>query len=234
MTKLSVQVTTYGENPAYHHILTGFILLERAGIIRLYLRFRSDLRKHHPTPSIVEAVIADRIKVAYDVEDGYIIDWATRDKYLEGVRLCFKRSYNDNFHASSPFADKFRPLGFVYDVTTRHPFLRWQRVGPRRYARTLAKRLMGKEIVPYWWRLEDLPRVGPQPMVLFAARVWDPSGEKGERVQDLEAALADDREPLNEMRANCVRLLRERLGTAFVGGLVPTAYAQRVFLGLRI
>lgn len=228
MTKLSVHVTVSGRNPATHHLITGFVMLERAGVVDLSLEFRPDLAPDHPSPSLVDAVVAGSIKIAYDVEDGYIVDWSTRNKYLETVQLCFKRSYNERCHASSPFASQFRPLGLIYGVTAKHPFLRRQRMTPRAYAKSLVQRTLGRQVVPYWWRFEDVPRRTKRPLIVFAAQAWDPRGEKGEYIGNYDVARAD-REPLNEMRAECVRRLRKEFGSSFVGGLVATSYARERF-----
>jgi hypothetical protein len=221
MAPLPVRVTVVTRQSS-SHVLAGFVLLDRAGIVDLDLRYRPDLAPTHPSPSIIEAVVADRVVVAYDIEDAYIIDWPVRDAYLDRVGYCFKRSYDAAQHASSPHAARFRPLGLVYDVTARHPYFRGVR------PRQSVKRALRLDLTPYWWRFEDIPRPVRDPMVLFAARVWDPAGEPGEYIGD-SAMARDDREPLNEMRAACVRRLRSEFGRAFVGGLAPTAYARAAF-----
>lgn len=221
MAPLPVRVTMVTRRSA-NHVLAGFVLLDRAGVVDLDLRYRPDLAAVHPSASIVEAVVDGRAVVAYDLEDAYILDWDTRDAYLATVGHCFKRSFDAEQHAASPHAARIRPLGLVYDVTARRPYIR--ELG----ARQAVKRALGADLTPYWWRFEDVPRPVRGARVLFAARVWDPAGEPGEYVGDSTMAR-EDREPLNELRAACVRRLRREFGSAFVGGLAPTAYARAVF-----
>jgi hypothetical protein len=228
VTKLRVRVAVFQPDTTHHQLLAGFFMLARDGVIDLDVRFENDVPAAHPSPTIMEAMIANGVTIAYDLEDGYIIDWPSRDRYLQRIDLCFKRSYCADHHASSPNAEKFRPLGLVYDVTMRHPSLRRHRPGLLPSATSTMKRLLGREVVPYWWRFEDVPRYAERPSVLFSARLWDPEGEKGECIGDRQLARAD-REPLNEMRVECIRRLRKELGPAFVGGLVPTRYARERF-----
>jgi hypothetical protein len=113
VAKLRVQVRlNHGTNAS--PVLTGLIMLARSGVVELEIQRVPRLRC--PSPSFVEARVAGRVVVAYDLEDGYIIDWPTRDRYLETVQFCFKRCYNVAYHAGSKFAERIVPLGLVYDV----------------------------------------------------------------------------------------------------------------------
>jgi hypothetical protein len=227
MARLRVRVTVYGGNPTCDQLITGFVLLDRAGIVDLHLDVHADVPADHPSPSIVHAWIADRIPVAYDVEDGYVIDWEARNRSLETVDLCFKRSFNADLHASSPFAARFRPLGLVYHVTERPGLTpRWRT--PESYVRSLAKRVLGRDVSDHWRRFEDVPHQNEKPSVLFAARLWDPRGENGEYMADPVLARVD-RDPLNDLRVQLVRRLRSEFGPAFRGGLLATPYAREKY-----
>jgi len=59
-------------------------------------------------------------------------------------------------------------------------------------------------------------------LVLFMARLWD-----ADKVKSTEAR--QEREELNQMRAKCVELLKKEFGKYFLGGLAPTAYAQKYY-----
>ncbi|HEY0356928.1 MAG TPA: glycosyltransferase [Mycobacteriales bacterium] len=221
MVPLPVRVTVVTRQSA-NHVLAGFALLDRAGVVDLDLRYRPELAAAHPSPSIAEAVVDGRVVVAYDLEDAYLVDWDTRNAYLATVAHCFKRSFDAAQHAASPHAARIHPLGLVYNVTARRPYLR--ELPPRQ----VVKRGLRADLTPYWWRFEDVPRPVRDPRVLFAARAWDPGGEPGEHLGD-RALARDDREPLNELRATCVRRLRREFGGAFTGGLAPTPYARAAF-----
>jgi hypothetical protein len=67
---------------------------------------------------------------------------------------------------------------------------------------------------------EQAPSVPVQPRVAFQTRLWAP-GE----------VPPDEVEPLNTERVAMVRALKREFGSAFIGGLVPTAFAREHYPG---
>lgn len=63
---------------------------------------------------------------------------------------------------------------------------------------------------------EDNPVGCKQKQVLFQTRLWDPSEEKGDWVEDC-----------NRHRVEMIQVLRRRLGAYCVGGLIRTPYAEQ-------
>ena len=60
--------------------------------------------------------------------------------------------------------------------------------------------------------------------MLFQTRTWDPA-----EVADTNNDWRREREQMNEMRAGCVRLLRQEFGERFRGGFMPTDHARKNF-----
>jgi hypothetical protein len=63
---------------------------------------------------------------------------------------------------------------------------------------------------------EDTPAGNKRKQVLFQTRLWDPSEEEGDWV-----------EKCNRERVEMVRVLKRRLGTSFIGGLMRTTYTEK-------
>jgi hypothetical protein len=63
---------------------------------------------------------------------------------------------------------------------------------------------------------EDTPASSKRKQVLFQTRLWDPSEEIGDWVEEC-----------NRHRMEMVRVLRHRLGTRCVGGLIRTPYTEK-------
>lgn len=66
--------------------------------------------------------------------------------------------------------------------------------------------------------------------MLFMARAWDPKGELAELTEEEKR----ERVYINEMRARCIRLLRDELGPHFYGGFARTSYAMDNFKELLV
>jgi len=93
----------------------------------------------------------------------------------------------------------------------------------------IAARLPPRKSVSSMWRqlrifaflstldeYEDTPAGNKQKQVLFQTRLWDPSEEEGDWVEEC-----------NRHRVEMVRVLRRRLGTRCVGGLIRTPFTEK-------
>jgi hypothetical protein len=63
---------------------------------------------------------------------------------------------------------------------------------------------------------EETPANNKRKQVLFQTRLWDPSEEEGDWVEEC-----------NRHRVEMIRVLRRRLGTRCVGGLIRTPYTEK-------
>ncbi len=215
-------------------ITTGFCDIEREGAVEL--SFSSAARSRTRGKALIEASIEGR-RVMYDTRDGKNLflsdafDAEYFDRELDSLTLYYKRSCHPPHYARLKNAHKIRPLGLNYKVSSKHntidrgtrPFNSRQLVRGaierNRFAASIL-RLQGGRWV---WveQFEHPPDPDRDPTVLFMARLWDP-----DEVSDPEAR--QQRESLNQIRADCVRAGREAFGRRFFGGLAPDDYSRRV------
>jgi hypothetical protein len=213
-------------------ILTGFLMLAAQGVIDLDLSYGKRLPNTHPERALVRAQVGGR-SVAYDVADDYYFDRAKTEELLSSVTHYFKRSFDPLTHAEWTGAEKIHRLGFNYHAEIRHrAFFALDLVDPRQFTGRRLRRIMGHEPRPLVDRYEVEPTFVEKPMAMFYARLWDPAGES--RSERTTPEVAEHRKMLNEMRAACVRQLREAFGDRFSGGLEPTPFtlAHPVYSGL--
>jgi hypothetical protein len=184
--------------PHTAQIVTGFALLERAGIVRTQVE---EWPAPPPSPSIVE-VSVEGVTVAYDMIDSCRVR-SSVSRYAGTVDAYFKRSHDP----AHPVSANARPLGLNYPVAP----------GPGWVA--------GEPALPPLAALEGRPqRPDGDPRVIFFTRLWNPLGEPDEP-ELRDGSHEQERVTLNEGRAGCVRALRKAFGARFVGGIVATEYA---------
>ena len=89
MTDVTLNIPA--RTPHLCSVLTGFILLEKQGKLRLKLNTNVKM----PSASIMEAII-DGKRLAYDMADGYNFrDPAEIERYIDSCDFYFKRSFSD-------------------------------------------------------------------------------------------------------------------------------------------
>ncbi len=210
-------------------IYAGFSELAHRKLIRLHpIRMQGYSGKMIGN-SVLRVEVERRYQAVYDTADTcHLSDRVD----LNEVDFYFKRSYRSEIAASLPQGDKIRPLGLGYLVYSRHDFLYrrafWS-AHPReivvqllRANPALARLLMIKTSVftSEIGRFEGAPKVNSEPLILFITRLWRP-----ERADTVEKA--EERERINSMRVDCIRLLRKEFGAHFIGGLIPNEYSQK-------
>jgi hypothetical protein len=212
-------------------IYAGFSELANRKLIRLHPIRMPGYSGKMIGNSVLRAEIERRYRVVYDTSDTHHL---SHQVDLNEVDFYFKRSYRPEMAMELPQGDKIHPLGLGYLVYSRHDFLYrralWS-ADPRdvvvqllRANAVLSRLLMIKTSVftSEIGRFEGTPKTNPEPLILFITRLWRP-----ERAATAEKA--DEREHINSMRADCIRLLRKEFGARFVGGLIPTEYAQKYY-----
>ncbi|MCX6026684.1 MAG: hypothetical protein NTY23_10580 [Chloroflexi bacterium] len=224
-------------SPHLTQSLTGLVLLHRAGIIRLkqvlIRRGQGDERASVYGPTAHEAhlllLLEDSVRVYYDMQDAQDINLSA----AEGVDLYFKRSYA---REAIPPALRARvhPYGLNYAVYAdgrdgfeirRRLFFEPEAGKRLRAMLRLALRGMDMSAVAPGFRatmgqMSAPPERAQPPRVLFMARAWDPTDDPARPAEKVE-----QRRQINEVRAECVRLLRKEFGAAFTGGFRHTPYA---------
>jgi hypothetical protein len=207
------------------HVLqlyAGLYLLHAQGCIALHQTFAPAPPSAHPHGLFIDLEGAGL--VYFDVHDGANFDAAL----LQRVSLYAKRAYRSSVHG--PAGARLVPLGLNYAAYTDYTGLlelartlkqlELDGAGGKRLAIALVRlvpRLGGALGLPTAHALSHPPPAREPPRAIFLARTWDPK-----EVPPLpEAAVRE----MNDLRAGCIRLLRERLGGRFLGGFERSAYA---------
>jgi hypothetical protein len=219
-------------------LLTGFAMLARRGAIRLtqelqdidYERPEAPSHLRHARREHLLVIVNHSLRVYFDTHDGNEID-------PDAIRDCdmyFKRSFSPSA-VPSQFRHKVAPLGLNYEVYGDHFDLHELR---RMLAFPAYATPRGKEFAAYLMRIAGLhfgigmqlpvsdmqaaPRLDARARVLFIAKAWDPAGVAG-----FSPRKAEERETMNEMRAECISAMRARLGDRFLGGFQHDEFAAR-------
>lgn len=243
MSILSCRMIVWSRSAHLAQIQTGLSLLAREGAIRLTQQIvplptpSRDLPVHlrRAHESHMRLVIDDALTLYIDAHDSWELD----AQGLAQCELYFKRSFVPE-RIPADVQQRVHPLGLNYEVYTdgvdpfaaarsaigsAHPALvRFlARLGQSRVARAL--RLGPRPRRFHVGNLFAPPMPAQEPRVLFMARVWDPA----ELSSRGDFAGAEDRQRVNEMRAECIVRLRRELGDRFLGGLQPTDFARKQF-----
>lgn len=207
-------------------------MLQRQGIVDLEFRIAKEKVKQYTTEHMVDVLLNDHIRIAYDTLDGY--NWEPDAKplseFLQEVDFYFKRSFSPERNQALEYGSRIYPLGLYYQVITQHPiFDRVQGYSRMGLGRRIKRRLTG-----YYHRVsveqfEDVPRPSStQGKVVFLTRAWNPDGNKREG-PDRWGYRFEERKALNAMRAGCIRQLRAAFGERFIGGFEASPVSQEFF-----
>ncbi|EKD70251.1 MAG: hypothetical protein ACD_46C00586G0002 [uncultured bacterium] len=168
-----------------------------------------------------------RVVLYFDNHDAMEID----EKNLQACDIYFKRSFSrqyiNEFHAK--YAENIFPLGLNYHVLPNkssiidlHRNISLSRSISSKFDNFLSY-IDRRNIIKFQPRLQNiqsLPLCALKPKVLFMVAAYDPYN-----TPERPKAKIEERRHNNEVRANCVRLLRKELGPNFYGGFVPNKYA---------
>jgi hypothetical protein len=221
-------------------IYTGFSLLAHRGLVRLRQKILPSI--YFPATKAAHLQDANHahlrakingVHVAFDVHDSDYID----ESLLATVDFYFKREWRKNAVDLCSAPDKLFPLGanlWVHpDHLDIHALRRAGMHGTAHRVKTVLRSLgldkfLGSHLyTPRIKDLETLPNPYAQPRVLFLAEAWDPA-------QALEPTQAHERESMNGLRAQCMRDLKESLGTEVTCGFRATPFAIKAFPDLAI
>lgn len=223
MNKLDIELNILSDEPHISGIVSGFILLEKQNKINLKINNRNS---NHPHNCLVEAIINNNIKVAYDLLDGYNMDIDAVDSYLNSVDFYFKRSFSASKNLEFKNYKKIHPLGFNYYVTTeKNPMDNKVKDKIINYIKILLK---GDKNKFYVEEFESIPTfdINRNPKVIFCTRLWNPDGEPTEG--KISEELRAERKLINKLRIDIIQKLKELLGNNFIGGVSNTDYARKV------
>jgi hypothetical protein len=234
MEKLKCILNIFSTSEHISQVVTGFLMLQKKGIIDLKIKYISSITNNYPFPQLVEVIIDD-IVIAYDMADG-CWEKTTVEPYLEKVDFYFKRSFNPEYHHDYLNASRIYPLGFNYHVTTNNNPLDKINIilklnhcmnNYKKMANIFTKYIYNYNFYFHVDKFEDTPRYSLHPSILFLTKIWSPYGESGESFVSIEDKI--EREYINKMRVECVRRLRKEFGNRFIGGLIPSKYTCKNF-----
>jgi hypothetical protein len=167
-------------------------------------------------------LINKRLTLHYDTHDSWEID----EEYLSACDFYFKRSFSSS-HLKNLAANRHKiyPLGLVYQLYPSQ----WDRFAVQRsifldnYDRGKLKELL-RSFLPIDPRklssMESLPDSDAPSKIIFMARAWGPH----------EAPSQDKVEEflhITEIRAKCIRMLRNEFGANFYGGFIHSDFASK-------
>jgi hypothetical protein len=232
-TPIPCEIFAHSDSTHLQQLYTGFSALHKKGIIQLIqTTLKRDTIDKAAPPHLRDAkrshlkVLLDRHYVLYyDTHDSFEIDASI----LATVDVYFKRSYLEDAIRQLELKHRVFPLGLNYPVYSDgvDVFAIERAALHKGYGKfRVLMRSMGIDYLvgpirstARVNRLESYPAFTLPAKVLFMTQVWDPK-EAGSRDK------ADERESLNDMRANCVLLLKKEFGEKFLGGLSHDDYSR--------
>ena len=233
MSTITCELESHSNLTHLQQIYTGFLMLHRAGSVRLRQRI---VREDRATPGPqhlrdasacqLRVVVNGSIVLNYDTHDSWEID----DDRLAGADVYFKRSFAPQLLTSMGAAQraKIRPLGLNYGVFPDgvDPFglarsLRLER--GRKRIEEAARSLALTDWLAFTARVSHMsapPDPSTPAKVLFMTRAFDPHDRAGRSAEKVDECNA-----INEDRARLIRELRSELGGRFCGGFAHTPHA---------
>lgn len=193
--------------------VTGLMMLEAQGKLRLTLEIRPEYRARLPYAPLLE-VRGGGKRLLFDLADGY--GWEVEQalpKLVGGADLVFRRSFSPKENAKLPpeLQGRMRPLGFHYHVSCPGNPIDTASSWPGR-RRSAFQRVFNGAPRSYFTpdKFECPPRRTEQPVVLFYTRLWHvPEGDE----------LYDSVERMNRDRVQLAAELGRRYGPQFTGGI---------------
>lgn len=231
MSKIKCQLKFYFKSRHISQVISGFLMLKRDSIIDLEINYLP-LKKYTPFTELVEVSVNDSIKIVYDMCDGYNFNKELVDEYLNGIDFYFKRSFDKEENKGFKNSSCIYPYGFNYHVTVENNIidnvsLKEFLINPNFAIKKIAKKIMGFNSDFNVEKFEDKPKIPNEKTVLFLTRAWSPFGEKNEFKSKVPQSLSEEREYLNNFRAESIRQLKRELGEQFLGGFAPSEYAYK-------
>ena len=206
-----------------HHlsqIITGFLLLKEQGWdVKLMDRSQD---RDFPFYDLPVALVRYRDKqVIYDMWDGY----QNPEGIKKGLEICdfyFKRSFSaeKNQTLFPEYAEKIYPLGLFYRVI--HPQSPIQEPRWKEAAKLLMGRTPERYFVPNVFEGSPTNQANNSVKILFQTQLWNSNDPT------LSQQANEERRDINNMRISILRVLRQKYGKAFIGGLSDTALSRSI------
>lgn len=203
MEKVKVWIPSRCEHS--QQITTGFLMLKEKGWDVEIMDVSAENTLFSGT-SFIQAEYKGK-KIIYDVMDGYYAPKVIQAG-LNWADFYFKRSFSAEKNAVFFPEDQHKifPLGFNYHMTYKNcpdTDPGWK---------ILIRKILGRYYVPSVFEGHATAPKG-KPRIIFFTRLWDVN-EPG-----LTEALQEERRIINKTRIDILRVMKQRYGDMFVGGL---------------
>ena len=219
-------------------IYTGLRMLEEQGDLELSYQFYNYLQPAQALealawPPNLLVRLNDSKLLLFDMNDNNEL-W---QEDLGKVDFYFKRGFSAQEVGPELAYKKVFPFGLNYMVYERHPgWFSLRRVPLEKTISQMIKsgiRTLGwlnwcsaRNYRAHVGNLYAEPDPALPARVIFMTRLWDPAKYRGAGREITEA--------INEMRAACIRQLRQEFGPRFMGGLAPGGYMPPRFADCRL
>lgn len=229
-----IELYVWSDDARLQPLYTGLHLLHRSGAIRLRQKIVRDPESLgfsglRTGSSHLLLTLPEKGRLFFDTTDAGTMN----PSHVEACDGYFKRSYESAVVAMTGEASrKIHPLGLNYPVYPDE----WDALGLRRalafgtwrdrvgqVARVLDTHNLWSHL-PRQRQLQAVPAMNLPSRILFLVRAWDPQGFAGCTAERIAHYTE-----VNEMRAACVRALRQAFGPMFTGGFSHTAFAKKHF-----
>jgi len=230
MPRINCTIFCHSNSEHLQIIYTGFRLLESQSKVNLryqVIRKASALPIPALSPAELFVEIEGKKQVVFDLADFGEV----KTELLGRTDAYFKRSFPIEYSEHPPSG--LYPLGLAYHVNESFPSIfelrrsalertpgqQWQS-----FTKSLASGLLGTSRRFFRFNINNCysaPDFSLPPKVIFMCRLWDPDETKPK--------YREQREQINQMRAECVRSLRAEFGKRFLGGLSHNDYTRKHF-----
>lgn len=236
MARIACRLIYHSAGTHIQQVYTGLSMLHRSGVIDLTqergaaqtIRVRAEQHLRDAGGAHARVVLNDRVTVHYDMHDAQEVDARDLDDCDFYVKRSFSRSYVSGLPRGS---EKLLPFGLNYHVLPdfADSFAARRALSllkaPREQVYALREALDAGNRLSFHPRVrefESLPDDALPPRVLFLVTAYDPHDNP-----DRSAKKIEEREHMNETRAQCIRLLRKELGPVFLGGFNHNEYTLK-------
>lgn len=234
MKKIHCRLIVHSNDRHLQHLYTGFLLIAKFGLIEIIQKVsKQSLIDNSKLPHLRDALIAHldvvldgTIRLHYDTHDSFEID----EDSLSQCDYYFKRSFSKDYVSKiNNGSAKILPLGLYYPVVAatfdihaiKRSLLLGRGIG--RFEGFKTQSILSRSFfVPNIRNAWSVPDYDLEPKILFMVRAWNPFSRPDQSIDKIQ-----ERESINEMRANCIKLLRREFGNRFYGGFIHTDFAKR-------
>lgn len=230
-------------------ILAGFQILKMQGKLDYRITFDQQyIKQNYGHRAIVEATSKGKV-IVYDLTDGYhnIHNYRKLDDTLDSVDYYFKRSNNPELNSNLDNSNKMFSLGLNYHVSCKgNPYDKYYN----------SKRLKGIDLIKdylsylrsnkrfqnkyYYRNFESNGKSYENYNILFSCRLYDSRTVEFKNIRAAYPDLSDygvrevvekwkaDLQQVTEQRIETVRVLKDKFGDRFIGGISRDPYSQEI------